>query len=372
MKQFRATLGEHASSTAARSLAASAHLRVAGGVRLLGHPLLLALLVGLLTALLTGWVLARPWQTTIDVGGLFDSPYLRGFYAAEYSSTHDTSFRWSQPAAVVVIPGAGRAAALDLRLYGGTAGGPLTLDAGGAPFTVDLRPGWQHVRLLPRPGPWSGDVVVQLDAPPQTSAADVRARGVVLAQVGVSGRGAPPGQVVLLGLSAALATLLAGWAVRRQWFGLLVGLALALGSAAVLAFDQGSLRLLLTSYSGRLLGVLVLGGLLALGAARLLALLNRRGLLRLRVPTQRALAAVALLAFLLRFGAMAYPLNHNSDLPFILGRTWMIREGQFLPLFLPNPQLTPVQWEVDVTIPRSPFYYILTVPVTFLPGQAGD
>jgi hypothetical protein len=31
-----------------------------------------------------------------------------------------------------------------------------------------------------------------------------------------------------------------------------------------------------------------------------------------------------------------------------------------------------VQWELDVTIPRSPFYYILTVPVTFLPGHYGD
>jgi uncharacterized membrane protein len=50
----------------------------------------------------------------------------------------------------------------------------------------------------------------------------------------------------------------------------------------------------------------------------------------------------------------------------------MVREGQLMTLFLPNPALTPVQWEMDVTIPRSPFYYIITTPVTFLPGHHGD
>src|SRR5437763_16292255 len=44
-----------------------------------------ALALGLLTVALTLVVLAQPWSTQIVVGGGFDGPFLRDFYAAEHT-----------------------------------------------------------------------------------------------------------------------------------------------------------------------------------------------------------------------------------------------------------------------------------------------
>jgi hypothetical protein len=172
-----------------------------------------------------------------------------------------------------------------------------------------------------------------------------------------------------VGLSAALVVLLAGGAFRRAWGGILAGVILTAGCVAVLGLHGGAWRLTLTDYTGRLVLVLAAGALLARGVEGGLSLLSRRGLVALGDGTRRALAAAALVAFLLRFGGMAYPLNFISDLRFSMARASMVREGEFLELFLPNPALTPVQWETDATIPRSPFYYVLTAPLTALPGD---
>ncbi|NJN67480.1 MAG: hypothetical protein HC884_12595, partial [Chloroflexaceae bacterium] len=172
-----------------------------------------------------------------------------------------------------------------------------------------------------------------------------------------------------MGLSAALAVLLAGWAFRRVWVGILAGVILISACVAALGLHGGTWRLALTDYTGRLVVVLAAGALLARGVEGGLSLLSRRSLVALGERTRRALAAAALVAFLLRFGGMAYPLNFISDLRFSMARASMVREGEFLELFLPNPALTPVQWETDATIPRSPFYYVLTAPLTALPGD---
>jgi hypothetical protein len=355
--------------------AARAPLAMVGDMPLAIRHSLVALTVGILATLLALLALAQPWQTRIDIGGLFDSPYLRNFHAAEYSSEHQSTFRWSRPEASLVLPGAGRVAPLTLAVHGDYPDMPLTLDAGTGAQQIDLRPGWQRIMLLPRAERWSGDVHVHLSAPPQASAADPRERGIALSRLAIDAPGGTPpaGQALLIGLYTLLATLLAAWSFKRLWVGILAGVVLAVGSALVLALDDGSARLMLTDYTGRLVLVLLAGGALALVLARLLRLLAVRGILRLTTGAQRALAGVALLTFLLRFGGLAYPLNHNSDIPYILGRTWMVREGQLLTLFLPNPELTPVQWEEGITIPRSPFYYILTTPVTLLPNEGtGD
>lgn len=337
-------------------------------------PLPLAVLLGLLAVLLTTLALRQPWAAQVQVGGGFDSPFLAGFYPAEYSNVHQTDFRWSLPMGEVLLPGVGRSP-VALRLHGDARDTPLLLDVGSGTQQIALRPGWQTLHILPTPD-WRGDVRVQLQAAPQTSPTDPRQRGVVLSHIAVGSLipTLPLAQPLLLGISTALAVLLTGAALRgrrsRTLAMLLVGGGLAVGSALLLA--QGAWRLWLTSYSMRWLLVLLLGMGIWLLVQQVLGGLARRGWLSTPAALRDGLAAAAVLAGVLRFGAMAYPLNHNSDLPFILGRTWMIRNGEWLKLFLPNPALTPVQWEMDVTIPRSPFYYILTVPVTFLPGRAGD
>lgn len=329
-----------------------------------------ALLVGVVTALLAAVALALPWQASIDIGGLYDHPYVRDFLTREYSSAFDVSFRWSRPRSALVLPGAGRVAPLTLRMHGDYPDMPIRLDTGSGEQTVLLRPGWQRILLLPQPDGWSGDIRVSIAAPPQENEYDSRTRGVVLERVLLHGNGAiPPGQAVLVGLNAALATLLAGWAFRRVWAGVLAGVALAVGSLLVLVWGGGAWRLMLTDYTGRLALVLASGGVLVWGVSTVLRWLDVRGVQTAHLRTRHLLAAAALLAFLLRYGAMAYPLNFISDIRFTMARATMVREGELLELFLPNPSLTPVQWETEATIPRSPLYYILASPLTALPGN---
>jgi hypothetical protein len=339
-----------------------------------GVSLKTALLAGTLFLLLAVLVLRLPWHASVDVGGLYDHPYLRQFYPAEYSREHRLDFRWSRPDAALVLPGAGRLAPLTLRLHGDESGTPVLLDAGSGPVEVTLRHGWQHISLLPRQHAWSGDVLVNISAPPQPqhNADDERERGVVLDRIDVQGVPGtfPPGQAVLIGGSVVLAVVLAGWAFRRAWVGVAAGCALGTGCLVVLGWHGGAWRLMLTDYTGRLVLVLASGGVVAWGIRRVLALLAQRGILTLARPLQHHLAAIALLAFLLRFGGMAYPLNFISDIRFTMARATMVREGELLKLFLPNPSLTPLQWETEATIPRSPFYYILASPLTALPGNA--
>ncbi len=334
-----------------------------------------SLLIGLLTALVATIALAQPWQTAIDIGGRYDHPYLRQFHGAEYSEEHQVNFRWTRPGSALVLPGAGRVAPLILRIHGDEAGQTIRIDAGSGAFTLPLRVGWQRVLVLPdTAGGYrgSGDILISIAAPTRVSEADPRERGVVIASVVLKGRGGgAPAQAMLIGLSAALATLLVGWSLRRVWRGVLAGSVLAAGMLAVLLLEQGAWRLMLTSYTGRLVLVLACGGVVAWASAYLLRLLDTRGIVAMETRWRRGLAAAALLAFVLRFGAMAYPLNFISDIRFSMARATMVREGELADLFFPNPSLTPVQWETDATIPRSPFYYILTAPLTALPGN-GD
>jgi len=345
----------------------------AGWLRRVWQPLPLALLCGVLAFVLGCLALPQAWATTIQIGGGFDSPFLRGFHRAEFSELHQTDFRWTEPRAEVLLPGVAQSV-VGVRVHGDTPDFPLTLTTGDTTYQLALRPGWQTILIAPAPD-WRGDVRIGLAAPAQTSPDDPRVRGVALSHISVSSRsGAVPlAQPLLLGLSTALAVLLVSATLRgsraRLPLALLTGGGLAVGSAWLLASDQ---RMWLTSYSARWLLVLVLGMGIWAGVQALLHWLAQQQRIPADPRIRTSLAATAVLAGLLRYAALAYPLNHNSDLRYILGRTWMIRDGHFLTLFLPNPALTPVQWEMDVTIPRSPFFYLLNVPMTFLPGRGSD
>lgn len=335
------------------------------------QPLGQGLLGGFLATLFFTLVLAQPWATQIDLGGLWDAPYLRNFHNAEYSKGQQVSFRWARPEAALILPGAGKVTTLELRVHGDYAGQKVQIDLGKGPISLTLRTGWQDLVLLPVPDSWSGDLTISLLAPKQTSLTDRRERGLVLDWVKVQGeRNAPPlGQALLLGLSTTLVMLLASWAWRRARVGKVVGATFALSCATFLLLDNGAWRLMLTDYTGRLVLVLALGGVVGLGSEFLLRRLPK-GLLPSPLQSQRPLAAAVLLAFLLRFGGMAYPLTFVCDLRFTLARASMVRKGELLKLFLPNPTLTPVQWDTDATIPRSPLFYILTAPLTALPSDA--
>lgn len=334
----------------------------------------LALVLAVLSSTVLGWALAQPWRTTIEIGELYDRPFVQGFHRKEYNSQQQVSFRWSHATAALTIPGSSQHTRVQVRLHPGTPAQSLRVTSSDHTTRTTLRDGWQHLTLALVPTTPGGDATLTFETSTHRPTDDPRDLGMVVDGATVYGRGAPAwGQAVYGGLSIGLATGLTLWATRRRWLGVAVAVGL-LGTAvgAILA-DGGQYRLLLTSYTGRLLLVLLGAAVLATAVSYGLRLLRRWGTVPWGAAVQHGLAVAAVLAFVLRFGAVVYPLTYNSDLPIILGRTWMVREGQLDQLFFPNPALTPVQWDDDVTIPRSPFYYIITTPLTLIPPEGtGD
>lgn len=333
-----------------------------------------SIIIGIVTALLAAIVLGLPWHTHIDVGNLYDHPYLVTMHAAEFSQEHQRTFRWTRPSSSITLPGAGRLARLTMQVHGAHPQQPIEIFTGDGSDTIQvvLRPGWQRLNLLATAEPWSGDVHVSITTPAQTSLEDERERGIALDWIGVTGTAGMPSllQVILTGVNAALATLLVARVSRRRWVGILAGMSLGLTCIVVLGCWHGMWRLMLTNFTARLTLALLLGGLLLIGIERLLGLIVTRWAIPWSVPQRHWLAGAALLGFLLRQCGMSYPLNFISDIRFTMARATMVREGDVLKLFLPNPSLTPLQWNTDATIPRSPLYYILASPLTALPGTS--
>ncbi|NJP05832.1 MAG: hypothetical protein HC837_09525 [Chloroflexaceae bacterium] len=297
---------------------------------LLQRSILAALLMGVITALITGVVLSWPWWVHVEIGDLLDRPYLTRFHAAEYQSEQQLGFRWSQPEAALVLPGAGRLAPLTLRVHGDYPAMPLVLDDGHDALHVSLRPGWQQLHLLPVSDPWSGDVQLNIQTPPQVTPDDPRERGVVLDWLRLHGSASAllPLQAALAGMAVGLTVMLISWSLRRVWAGMVgAGILLAFIFVVLTVYD-GAWRLLFTVYSGRLVLVLLLGGLLALAAERVQVWLASRGLPAPNALARRGVAAAVLLSFVLRFGGMAYPLTFISDLRFNLARApWCAMVG---------------------------------------------
>lgn len=352
----------------------------------LRHHLTIASLAGIIAAVLAAVVLALPWTGFIDVGHTSqDYPYIRSFHTWEYSEYFDVRFRWSYPDATLLLPGAGTLAPLELRVYSDTPGVYTTLNTGGdgSPSSVALRQGWQRLLLLPQPDRWNDDVALHFSTPTQTSATDGRKRGIAIDWIRLHGVPASPApaQPLFIGISVALASVLTGWCTRRAWANIAVGCLLIAGSVVVLLARGGAWHLMLTSFSGRLALVLVAGAVLAFVLHRVLVLVSGRGgISRKGTKTQRpgkepdsvyALVGVALVAFVLRAGLMSYPLNYIIDLKYHFGRAVMVRSGHFLDLFLPNPMVTPVQWDPALIVPYAPLYYLLNAPLSYLPQPSG-
>jgi hypothetical protein len=341
------------------------------------HLLITAVAIGIFTVIAMAIVLSRPWQSLIDIGDVYDHPFVRNFYTREYSSEHEASFRWTQRSSVLVFPGVGDLAPLSMRVHGDYPGMTITVDGGTGEVPIALRSGWQHIALLPKPPSsghwWSGDRLLSITAPVQTSIEDERERGVVVDMVTLSGqRGTfPLGQPLLLGLITALATVMAGWARASMRVGGGVGIVSAVMLVVVLSWERGVFLPFVTVFSGRFALVIATSLVLGVGLQYFLRWLAAKHVIPQTEWLPRALAVAGVVAFLLRFTGMAYPLTFISDIRFSMARASMVWEGDLLDIFLPNPALTPVQWDMDVSIPRSPLYYIITSPLTALPGN-GD
>jgi hypothetical protein len=328
---------------------------------------LCALFWALIAAVVSFQILNRAWSMAIDIGGYWDGPYLEGFYG--YERNQEGRYRWSKPNSEIYLPGIGEQTKLLLRVHGGASGKTITVVEEGESQTIHVEPGWRQLHLMPQSDWWSGDARFELHSPVQEDH-DRRELGFVLDDLRVVGSAAqaPIGQTILIAAIIACATILGGWSFRQARIGALFGAVLTVSVCYLLSADDGAWRLYLTDYTGRLLLVLSASLGLAWFGRHALGRVAQR-LLPMSPKTQHALLVVMVLAFFVRFAALAYPLNFPSDLRFNLSRAWMVMNGQFLELFLPNSDLTPVQWQSDITVPRTPYYYLAIAPLTALPGD---
>jgi hypothetical protein len=334
-----------------------------------------ALCAAILATIFAAFGLARPWTGTIDVGNTSqDYPYIRKFHTWEYSNFYLVRFRWSSPSASLVLPGAGRLVPIVMRVYSDQKTQHIRLENGdGSPFDFALRQGWQRVQFLPQPNRWNGNVDIHFTTPTQISASDGRKRGVAFDWIRLHGQqqSPHPAQAIFIGLSIGLATLLAGWSTRRLWVSIVTAGTLIAASMLILMLKHGAWRLMLTAYTGRLVLVLASAVLLVHLLGRFVNHPSLQKNIALLPATAHALVGTSLVAFVVRFGLMTYPLNYIIDIKYHFGRAVMVRAGKFLDLFLPNPMVTPVQWDPALIVPYAPLYYILNAPLTYLPGNSG-
>lgn len=326
-----------------------------------------ALFWGAIAAIVSFQSLNQAWSMSIDIGGYWDGPYLEGFYG--YERNQDGRYRWSKPISEIYLPGIGEQTKLLLRVHGGESGKTITYVEEGESQAIQIDPGWRQLHMMPQSDWWSGDARFELHSPVQEDQ-DRRDLGFVLDDLQLVGGSAhaPIGQSSFISAIIGCATILGGWSFGRVRIGALFGAVLTVSASYLLSAEDGAWRLYLTDYTGRLL--LVLSASLALAWFGRLALARlAQQALPISPKTQHMLLVVMVLAFFVRFAALAYPLNFPSDLRFNLSRAWMVMNGQFLELFLPNSDLTPVQWQSDITVPRTPYYYLAIAPLTSLPGD---
>lgn len=316
---------------------------------------LLTLVIGMLLAY------RQPMEIVIQVGRSTSWPFVEGFFAAEKDDARGLRWRWSEAAATIGAPYAGRVSSLTLRFNGEQNGPPLTVQAaGGPPLVLPSRVGWQTLALPITDGRlhWEriASPLIRLETTArQRSVEDTRPLGVAVAEARLQVLPGPPPPALVALLLATLVLsmgLLAVLRVPLPWlFGCLIAVLLSLLLASPFW------RLYLTAYAGRLVWVLLLaGGLyggLRWGLPRLWQVLG----VRVSLPTTRLLIGLVLLHFVLRFGALSYPLTYSSDLYGHVKRANIAASGQLLRLFLPEPERAPVQWGVSVAVPYSPFYY---------------
>ncbi|MCL5256401.1 MAG: hypothetical protein M1319_01215 [Chloroflexi bacterium] len=340
----------------------------------------LALLTLVLTML--AYQVSRPYS--VDIGGGYDDAYVDNFHSKEAGA--GVSYRWTDNYSYIRLPGIGGGIPFQLQLRvasGRPAGEPAPnleiIVNGQAMPAIKLGPGWQTYSYdITGPAAQSRDLVVELRSDTYHPEGN---RGLQLGtQVDwVSYRPTGAGLVFpslsqliyamlavcvvyATGRRAVLGTTTKGWLIRA--LASIAGVAMLFAIAYTVAFQ----RLDYTPYAKNLILVLLLGLALLLIGERLIRWLFQAVRLETSEKHRRILLAVALVAFYAKFGGLAYPNMIMIDLPWHMRFLRMVLSGQWAELYFPSPlSSVPSEWNMDVLIPKSPLFYFIAAPVSFLP-----
>lgn len=273
-----------------------------------------------------------PYSFGLDVGGsprdcyaaaVFDAPYLSGFndapefdLPAEQCADWQVAYRWSYGDAELRLPGIG-AGTFDLRLRlargqpsGDYISSGLHIDQG-VELALPVAPGPRIYHLL-APSPADGDLALQFRTPTFQPAGDPRALGFALDAVAVESLGSliPPWQqVLILSASVALVYVLGRrWGMLRPW-ALATALLMMAGLATLMIWQRQGL----TSFSSGVLLLLLLAIGLSVVLDPLAAALARRLRIGCAPWESRSVAALVVLAWLVRTLGVFHPQAYSSD-----------------------------------------------------------
>ncbi len=129
-------------------------------------------------------------------------------------------------------------------------------------------------------------------------------------------------------------------------------------------------RLLLTVYTDRLAAVLIVTHLALSLAMWLSALLFRRAGLNISPRLTTLLAALFAAGFALKLGGLFHPLSTVIDAEFHLARIREVAQDfwrYYSPPGLALAVMPKTDWKTQVIIPYSPFFYMLSRPLAWLP-----
>ncbi len=301
----------------------------------------------------------------VDVGGSYDSPYLRGFYEREPDRRVDPSppvnFRWTSGSASVRLLGVGRqdgVVRLGMQAYRpeGKAQPVVSFSVRGQElFTTTVSPATSADRFpvyeFPIPADLlsGGDLRLSIRTQTFQPAGDPRELGITVDRVqflpAPSGWGEPAWLQVgcLAGIALLLYLLLRRWGLSRIGTTLL-----ATTCTLVLAWLLAYHRLGLTYFTPTLLALLGAGVLLTalfLPAMEHSAQFGKEA---------RLLWAILLLGFLIRLGAMVYPQALSSDLMMNVHDAELVRTG--------NLFFTELLPDINLPAPYPPGLYITLLP----------
>ena len=355
--------------------------------------------------------------TTIQLGGGYDLPYLNSYDlafidswaggfgdevrfdppAADSSTAGDgesspgtpvagsgsptapeavrENYRWTRARPILLLPGVGRAADLDLRAAASPAlpaGQHLEVLVNGQPHSAfDLLPGipvWQHLDLGSSP---DGNFTVEMRVTPRGAAdphIQVPTDGFKLYQARITPRSdgllPPPGKAVVLALiGLTFYAVLAYLGLARRYAAGLAAVGLILAGVVLIQW-----RLALTVYTNRLLLLLLVALLTVIFFDWLLPRVFQRMGLLLPRALWRGLLALFVIGLLLRGGGVLYPQMVVIDAPAHLLEIWRVAQGQLWQQYT-NHVLSraPGHWQSSVMIPYSTISYFLLAPLARLP-----
>ncbi len=366
-------------------------------------PRRLLLLMGLLVALTGGLVVAYqfpPAQYFVNVGAADADPYITNFHAG--GTDGSDNYRITDYYSYVTIPGTGSLPyTLTLRLDGSNPTNlaqPLTTTVfvgGQQLYSHRLAGGWQElsfaVNQQTAPAAYAArDVVVELRSQTYNSPdSPGDSRGPRLAWVRVTPTATgfiAPNLGVLLRLIAfaALLYLLLAWlgtllGLRATWLPLTL-IALTAGSLVALmifahqGFAIASADLLITVAASYIV-LLATGWLLgAINHAPTEAQAQRQAPAIYHSPftIHHYLVAIVVIAFAIKFGGMDLPQTIVKDMPWHLRFINVVKDGGLEQLLQPGVlSVTPKDWDLgsNALVPKSPLFYVVMAPLTWLPGE---